>query len=288
MPDFFSQPILNSPYDAPSRHWELDADGKPTNKIIERRRRAEFVSATPGANPTQDHLDLEPGLGGYELQTEINELRAEVDRWRALPNPADWRVTPETERLLKHWRDPDFDGLGPFFCQVEAAEVAIWLAEVAPKSGARWRRFLERLGAVNDAHNPELFRLALKLATGAGKTTVMALLIAWQTLNAVRRPGSKAFTKGFLLVAPGVTIRDRLRVLQPNDPESYYKECKLVPSDMLQDLNQAKIVITNYHAFRRRERVQLSSGGREALMGGRVAVKAINHLGDEVMKVFEV
>ena len=69
-----------------------------------------------------------------------------------------------------------------------------------------------------------LIRLALKLATGAGKTTVMAMIIAWQTINAVRRPGSKKFTRGFLVVTPGLTIRDRLRVLQPNDPDSYYAE----------------------------------------------------------------
>ena len=97
-------------------------------------------------------------------------------------------------------------------------------------------------------------RLALKLATGAGKTTVMAMLIAWQTINAVRRPDSKKFTRGFLIVAPGLTIRDRLRVLQPNDPDSYYASRELVPSDMLGDLERAKIVITNYHAFRLRER----------------------------------
>src|SRR3546814_16324517 len=87
--------------------------------------------------------------------------------------------------------------------------------------------------------------LALKLATGAGKTTVMAMLIAWQTVNAVRRPTSKRFTRGFLVVAPGITIRDRLRVLQPNDPNSYYASRALVPSDMLEDLGKAKIVITN-------------------------------------------
>jgi type III restriction enzyme len=97
-------------------------------------------------------------------------------------------------------------------------------------------------------------RLALKLATGAGKTTVMAMLIAWQTINAVRRPGSKKFTRGFLIVAPGLTIRDRLRVLQPNDPDSYYLSRELVPGDMLGDLERAKIVITNYHAFKLRER----------------------------------
>src|SRR5204863_8952419 len=102
----------------------------------------------------------------------------------------------------------------------------------------------------NNAYNPELTRPALKLATGAGKTTVMAMLIAWQTINAVRRPQSTRFSRGFLVVAPGLTIKDRLRVLQPNDPDSYYASRELVPSDMLEDLRRARIVITNYHAFK--------------------------------------
>lgn len=101
-------------------------------------------------------------------------------------------------------------------------------------------------------------RLALKLATGAGKTTVMAMLIAWQTVNAVRHPQSKKFTRGFLLVAPGLTIKDRLRVLLPNDADSYYANREIVPRDMLADLDKAKIVITNYHAFKLRERMELS------------------------------
>ena len=83
-------------------------------------------------------------------------------------------------------------------------------------------------------------RLALKLATGAGKTTVMAMLIAWQTINAVRRPQSNRFSRGFLVVAPGITIKDRLRVLQPNDPDSYYASRELVPSDMLEDINEGE------------------------------------------------
>ena len=110
-------------------------------------------------------------------------------------------------------------------------------------------------------------RLALKLATGAGKTTVMAMIIAWQTINAVRRPGSRKFTRGFLVVSPGLTIRDRLRVLQPNDPDSYYASRELVPGDMLGDIERAKIVITNYHAFKLRERMELSKGGRSLLQG---------------------
>src|SRR5689334_9820073 len=95
----------------------------------------------------------------------------------------------------------------------------------------------------------------------------MAMLIAWQTVNAVRHPQSKRFTRGFLVVAPGLTIKDRLRVLQPNDPDSYYKDRELVPGDMLDDLNKAKIVITNYHAFKLRERIELSKGGRALLQG---------------------
>ncbi len=84
----------------------------------------------------------------------------------------------------------------------------------------------------------------------------MAMLIAWQTVNAVRHPSSKHFSRGFLIVTPGITIRDRLRVLLPNDPDSYYRDRDLVPADMLGDIGSAKIVITNYHAFKLRERME--------------------------------
>jgi type III restriction enzyme len=170
--------------------------------------------------------------------------------------------------LLQHWRHHKFAGVRPFFCQVEAVETAIWLSEVAPNSKTG-KRLLDLLASANRDANPELLRLALKLATGAGKTTVMAMLIAWQTINAVRRPGSRHFTRGFLVVTPGLTIKDRLRVLQPNDPDSYYKDRELVPSDMLEEISRAKIVITNYHAFKLRERTDVSKGTRAALEGWR-------------------
>ncbi len=144
---------------------------------------------------------------------------------KPLPTPA--QVTPKPRALLQHWRHHKFNDVRPFFCQIEAVETVIWLTEVAPHYAAG-KRHLEHLAAANRDANPELQRLALKLATGAGKTTVMAMLIAWQTINAVRRPGSKHFTRGFLIVAPGLTIKDRLRVLQPNDPDSYYGSRELV------------------------------------------------------------
>ena len=176
-------------------------------------------------------------------------------------------MTPETARLLQHWRHHRFSGVRPFFCQVEATETVIWLTEVAPQVGRTGKGFLDHLVNANNDANPELQRLALKLATGAGKTTVMAMLIAWQTVNAVRHPQSRRFTRGFLVVTPGITIKDRLRVLQPNDPDSYYQSRELVPSDMLPDLQKAKIIITNYHAFKLRDRMELSKGGRSLLQG---------------------
>jgi len=202
----------------------------------------------------------------YDPTSIINEVRSFVEQWRHLPSPNQWQVTPETARLLQHWRHHKFSGLRPFFCQVEAAETAIWLTKVAPNTTAG-KKLLNNLEAANQDANPEISRLALKLATGAGKTTVMAMLIAWQTINAVRRSNSKHFTRGFLVVTPGLTIKDRLRVLQPNDPDSYYASRELVPSDLLDDVNRAKIVITNYHAFKLRERIDLSAGGRALLQG---------------------
>jgi type III restriction enzyme len=221
----------------------------------------------------------------YDPTSVINSLRRHVDEWRSRPNPSDWRVTPETARLLQHWRHHWFGGIRPFFCQLEAVETAIWLTEVAPQAGKTGKAFLDHLANANNDANPEITRLALKLATGAGKTTVMAMLIAWQTINAVRRPQSKRFTRGFLIVTPGLTIRDRLRVLQPNDPDSYYQSRELVPGDMLSDLDRAKIVITNYHAFKLRERVDLSKGGRSLLQGRGEELDTLETEGQMIQRV---
>ena len=276
---FFEAPILNSPYEYPRRHWELDDTGQPTQEIVESRRRAEFITPIPkprkrkGSSEKQAALALDEGQGlttenqQYILMAIINGVRQEVDRWRSIPDSSRWGVTPETARLLKHWRHHQFSGIRPFFCQVEAAETAIWLTEVAPRAGLAAKKFIDHLESANNEANPGLPRLALKLATGAGKTTVMAMLIAWQTVNAVRHPQSRRFTDSFLVVTPGITIKDRLRVLKPNDPDSYYQSRELIPGDMLPDLERAKIIITNYHAFKLRERMKLSKGGRSLLQG---------------------
>jgi len=145
--------------------------------------------------------------------------------------------------------------------------------------------FLTHLENANAQSNPDLFRIALKLATGTGKTTVMAMLIAWQTVNKVRRPNSKVFTRGFLVVAPGLTIKDRLRVLFPNDADSYYQSRELVPPDMLADLERAKIVITNYHAFKLRERLDVAKGTRGLLQGRGDPIETLETEGQMVQRV---
>ncbi len=295
---FFERPILNSPYGYPAQHWELDSQGQPTQQIIERRRRAEFITPIPKPKKRKGQavqatllLDNDAGLSTQAQEYEktafmINAVRQEVDQWRGIQNPNNWRVTPETARLLQHWRHHKFSGIRPFFCQVEAVETAIWLTEVVPQLGKAGEKFQEHLTNANNDANPELLRLALKLATGAGKTTVMAMLIAWQTINAARRPGSRKFTRGFLIVAPGITIKDRLRVLQPNDPDSYYLSRELVPGDLMGDLERAKIVITNYHAFKRRERLPLSKGGRLLLQGrGGEALDTLESEGQMIQRV---
>ena len=206
---FFDRPVLNSPYEYPSQHWELDDSGQPTNRILDHRRRVSFITPIPrpkkgkGAQKALDFDEEAHRLATedqqYELAQTINSVRNAVDRWRALPDPGQWGVTPETARLLQHWRHHRFNDIRPFFCQVEAVETAIWLTEVAPTArNCRTpvpREHLE-MRRTKEANPAALARLALKLATGAGKTTVMAMLIAWQTINAVRRPNSPSLHHG--------------------------------------------------------------------------------------------
>lgn len=305
---FFEEPILNSPYEEPARHHALDGEGQPTDlPPIAGRRPSALLSPIPKskkrrskkADDEQQKLKLhvDDGVSSedqeYNPTPIINDIRTQLKQWRAISNPQDWGVTPATARLLQHWRSHEFHGIRPFFCQIEAVETIIWLTEVARsrrsasnvKNKNRERRIWDHIENANAGANPELLRLALKMATGAGKTTVMAMLIAWQTINAVRSPSSKLFTRGFLIVAPGITIKDRLRVLQPSDPDSYYESRELVPADMLTDLAKAKIVITNYHAFQLRELLDANKTTRSLLQGRNEPIQSQETEGQMVRRV---
>src|SRR5271156_3408717 len=163
---FFDHPILNSPYEHPLKHWELDDAGQPTQKIVESRRSAKFI--TPIPKPKKRKITAQAGFvfdEGQGLSTKeqqydptsiINEVRGYVDAWRQLI-PAQWQVTPETARLLQHWRHHEFSGIRPFFCQIEAVETAIWLTEVAPQF-KQGKRVLDHLASASQDANPELMR----------------------------------------------------------------------------------------------------------------------------------
>jgi len=257
--DALSNPILNRPYDAPARYFELGPRG-PTGVIKDGRRPSESLipiaasrkGTTQSDGSVQVALDVELTAERRERNDLINDLRREVERWRHRDYE---RVTPTSRKLLQYWADPSRE-TRVLYCQREAAETAIFLAEVAGRHGyADWRR---RLDEANAEHNAGLPRVALKMATGAGKTLVMAMLIAWQTANKVASPRDARFSKRFLVVTPGITIRDRLQVLRPTDRENYYNKFELVPPDLAGVLSHAQIVITNFHAFLPRDAKEIS------------------------------
>ena len=250
----------------------MDGKNQPTERVLDYRRPSSLISPIAIAHEqrgqgVQGNLFEEADNGvAYSTNDFIDAVRAQVDEWRRLPRER-WGVTAETARLLTHWRNKEnFPDIRPFFCQIEAVETLIWLTEVAPSTAAG-KQFLETLAQANNDADPLLYRVALKLATGAGKTTVMAMIIAWQTVNAARHGISQKFTNGFLITTPGITIKDRLRCLLPNDSESYYEHRNLVPKDMLPLVEAARIVITNYHAFQLKSTLDLSAGTKAMLVG---------------------
>lgn len=244
-------PIINTPFKEPQRHFKFTEEGI-TNEIVEvRRPSAYFIPiARPRSKGKQAQLSLDTEWTEDRLKEndEINRIRARVDAWRKGGYVG---VTKTTSRLLEYWNNPEREKK-LFFCQIEALETAIYLAEVANKYGDAWIE--NKLREVNEDANPLLFRIAFKMATGSGKTVVMVMLIAWQALNKLANPQDARFSDTFLIVTPGITIRDRLRVLLPNDPQNYYRQRDVLPSDLMAELNKAKILITNFHAFKQREK----------------------------------
>ena len=280
--DALANPVINSPYEEPSRHFALDDQGRPTGEIAETRRPSEFFVPIPkpkkgrgkqAAAPTLDFDSLTDER--IERNDKIDQLRDALRDWRHQNYPG---VTAITRKLLLHWSDPAREDR-ILFAQREAAETAIYLAEVVGRdkydrsglAGIDWRQTLE---LANAEHNAGLPRVALKMATGAGKTIVMAMLITWHTLNKVNSPQDSRFVKRFLIVTPGITIKDRLRVLQPTEPRdvNYFDLRGVVPQDLRVQLNQADIHIVNYHQFQARTTAAgkgISATTRKLLLQGK-------------------
>jgi type III restriction enzyme len=257
-------PILNPPFDEPNRHFRFTDEGI-TNEVLEGRRTSSYF--IPIAQPRkkgskQLKFDTEWTQDRVEENRLVNQIRPRVKLWR---EGGYLGVTPTTASLLAYWTDSDREKK-LFFCQVEALETAIYITEVAKRYGDAWIE--NDVRDANDASNPGLPRLALKMATGSGKTVVMAMLIAWQALNKLAKSQDARFSDTFLIVAPGITIRDRLRVLLPNDPQNYYRQRDILSSDLLEKLQQARIIVTNFHAFQLRETIAAGKVTKAILAAG--------------------
>jgi len=256
-------PILNSPFAEPGEHWEFSDGGITDERIAGRRPSSHFVPiARSQRDGGQVQFEAEWTADRIELNGDVNRIRERVTLWRKAGWPG---VTPTTRRLLEYWTAPKERPL--FFCQVEAVETAIYICEVVNKQAHQDAWIVNALREKANDANPGLFRVAHKMATGTGKTVVMAMLIAWQTLNKVANKQDKRFSDAFLIVSPGITIRDRLRVLLPEDPDNYYRERDIVPAEDRGRLGEAKIVITNFHGLLRRDRGRASKVTKQLLAG---------------------
>jgi len=259
-------PIINSPFDEPCRHYRFDDEGITNELVPERRTSCYFV---PIAKPRkkggarQLSFDTEWTQDRIEENKLVNAVRQRVKLWREGRYTND--VTRVTARLLQYWRNSERTRR-LFFCQIEALETLIYITEVAKKYGDV--SIENDIRAGNEDANPGLFRMACKMATGSGKTLAMAMLMAWQTINKIAYPQDARFSDAFMIVTPGITIRDRLRVLLPGDPDNYYRSMDVVPPDMMGQLGRAKIVITNFHTFRRREKVNAGKLTKDILANG--------------------
>lgn len=222
--------IINNPYAAPARFWKFDRD-RGSFELALGRRPAGYTMATPDAAHPND-----PGV--FVPIELVNTIRPRVDAWRQAGYPG---ITATTRTLLDHWNDREQRDQSKrfFFCQLEAIETLIWLSE-GPAA--------ERVGISIPGDGGPFSRLCSKMATGSGKTIVMAMLIAWQVLNKAANNQDARFSKNVLIIAPGLTVRKRLEVLKPEGPENYYDLFKVVPDSLMQMLrSHARIRVINWH-----------------------------------------
>ena len=182
----------------------------------------------------------------------VNRLRSDVRNWRGSGYQG---ATQVTKALLTEWNRADrLRRL--FFCQREAMETVIYLTEI--RAGERHTRFkpqatdADLAKLVDDPMTPgwpSLRRFGCKMATGSGKTVVMAMLTAWTLCNRGKVPGDHRFPSAVLIVCPNLTVKERLQVLRPDVRDNYYDAFGIVPSRLRPLLRSDRVLVTNWHAF---------------------------------------
>lgn len=242
------KPILCSPYDSPSLHWHYDRTTGAAEKAAGRRPSRYWYKTKDDA---AGQLSLELSEGQDDLHM-VNQIREDVARWRETNYEG---VTPVTRELLHFWGSPE-RSRRLFFCQREAVETVIYLAEIL-KSGRR-PRFQTRFAAadlsklIDSPAHPDLLpltRFGCKMATGSGKTVVMAMLIAWAFCNRGRNPSDERFANAVLVCCPNLTVKERLRVLKPEEADNYYAAFDIVPVKLRPLMQNGKVLVGNWHGF---------------------------------------
>ncbi len=222
--------IVNSPYTEPAHHWRYDRTTRLFD-LADGRRPAGYVVASERTKAFDD-----PGV--FVEIPLVNRVRPRVQAWREAGYPGTSSIT---RRLLDYWTDPEeYHARRFFFCQMEAIETLIWLTE-APAA--------DRVGIDVPSDGGAFLRQCCKMATGSGKTIVMAMAIAWHILNKTTYPQDTRFARNVLVVAPGLTVRNRLAVLEPAAEGNYYDAFRIVPSALLDRLRQGKVLVRNWHAL---------------------------------------
>ena len=242
------RPILCNPYKEPDAHWVYDTE---TGEAIKQpgRRDAGYWYKTQPTGSQQLQLFQEEERANLDL---VNKLRDDVRRWRA----SNYRnATNVTRELLRHWTREDKERR-LFFCQREAVETIIYIAEIrrAEKNIGFSPEFTdadlaELIDSPNTPDIPDLIRYGCKMATGSGKTVVMAMLIAWAFCNRGKVPSDERFPAAALVVCPNLTIKERLQVLRSESPDNYYDAFELIPTKLRPLLNKGKVLVTNWHQF---------------------------------------
>jgi len=217
--------IITSPFLEPSKYWSQDEGGDFA--LMDGRRKAGYTLQDPTAKGGGEFIELKT----------VNEIRKRVAQWRADEYAG---VTVVTKKLLEHRNDKEQRETPFYFAQLEAIETLIWWVEAhgSYKQGI----MLEGDGGLWE-------RVCSKMATGTGKTTVMAMIIAWQTLNAVNYPKDKRFSNAIFIVTPGLTVKERLSVLYPSHPQNYYDAFNILPESFREKIRSVKIKIENWHCL---------------------------------------
>ena len=246
-----THPILNSPWERPTHHWKLDARlNQATDERMEGRRESSGRIMMPRSKKTVVQPTLEDVAG--EPFNTINRLRELIDVWRERGYPG---TTSRTRQLLEYWGSEQ-PSLRPFFCQREALETAIWLIEAGRDDDeSSWRGIVARLEGVNGEWNDAVPRIAMKMATGSGKTVVMAMLMIWYAVN-------RSMSRDFLIIAPNLTVKDRLAELRSDHIEWLLPQ--LTPIQFHPELNRLRVTILNFQAFQKRDKLHVNGVGDKA------------------------